>query len=348
MPTILFAGGGSIGHIAPSVAVADAMQEKHKDVEMHFICSERHEDIDFLRRNDRAFTTIPAPKLGIGLPWKLVRATRQARTVLEHIEPTVVFCKGGYVSIPVALAAKKLGIPIVLHESDSVPGRANKLVAKVASHICCGLPNVKFKGHAPVSVTGNPVRKELMEGVRDQGLEISGLSEHKPILLVIGGSQGALSINRIIAEELHCLLHHVHIIHLTGEGKETVAAAETGYYALPFANEELPHLYACADLALSRGGFNALCELAANRIPTIVCPLEGVGHNHQVHNATVAQETGGCIMLPQSHLQEVVVNLVATIADDLDRRAEMSAAIASLNPPDAACQIANILASFVA
>jgi len=341
-PTVLFAGGGSIGHIAPSLAVAHSLRELRPDTQMHFVVSTRPEDVPFVEKAGFPVTAINAPRLSWRFPLAFLRAAREARRLLEERKPAVVFSKGGYVSVPVCFAAQRMGIPIVLHESDVISGWANWMVSRWATAICTGFAG-SMKGSKTI-YTGTPVREDMTAGSRQRGLAITGLSRTRPVLLVVGASQGSLALNQAVARHLPELLDYCEIIHLTGRGKETVVGDVPGYWQCPFADEQYPHLFAAADLALSRAGATTLMELATIGLPTILVPLEGVAHNHQRRNAEIAVESGGCILLEQRRLSSSLVETVRHLMDAPDSRRVMGSAIRALAKPDAARQIAAVIA----
>jgi len=338
---VLFIGGGSLGHIAPSLAIAQALKEIRSDADIHFVVGDRPNEADFVAQNGFAATPFCAPRLGWNFLWNFRQAVRRAHVLLEELQPRVIFDKGGFVGVPLCFAARKRGIPIVLHESDAVSGWANWLVGKWAQAVCLG-----FKGSLTGSktiFTGNPIRSLVTTGSRQKGIALTGLSRMRPVLIVLGGSQGALALNKAIAANLTQLLEFCDVIHLTGEGKSTVAQNPPGYWQCPFAGEELPHLYAAADLALSRAGANTITELAAIGLPAILVPLEGVAHDHQRRNTEVAVESGGCVLLEQGRLSASLVSTVRHLIEAADSRRIMGNAIHSLHQPDAARQIAAVI-----
>jgi len=345
MPTVLFVGGGSLGHIAPSVAVARALGECSPDIHPLFVVSTRPEDRTFVEQAGYRVIAFDAPRLSWRFPWKFLRALRAARRLLLQERPALIFSKGGFVSVPICLAAKRLHIPIILHESDAVSGWANWLISRWALKICLG-----FEGSMrsiKAVTTGTPVRADIVQGSRQRGLSIAGLSRMRPILIVLGGSQGALAINRAVATHLSDLLECCEIIHLTGKGKGTVIGSIPGYWQCEFAAEEYPHLLAAADLALSRSG-STLGELAAIGLPAILVPLDGAAHDHQRRNAEVAVRTGGCILLDQRHLSSALVSSVRHLIEAPESRRVMGNAIRALHRPDAARQIAGVIAQTLA
>ncbi len=339
---ILFAGGGSIGHIAPSVAVWRAVQELSPDAECHFVCSDRAEEAEFLKKEKLPFTQVAFRRIRITRPHDPAVSFLKARTIIRHWKPDAVFSTGGALAVPVALAARMAGIPIVLHDSDAVSGRANKLMTRWAAAVTHGFPTDSEIRNPKSAFTGNPIRLAVTQGSKADGLRISGLTGKKPILLVTGGSQGSVAINDAVTHHLKELLAVVEIIHLTGKGKKG-AGKHPGYFPMEFAQSELPHLYAAADMAISRGGAGNIGELAACGIPSFVVPLRGVGHDHQYKNTLAAERSGGCVLLHQEALGHELVPAVAALAGDAARRKKMQAAIGKLYVPDAAKRIATII-----
>ncbi len=341
---ILLSGGGSIGHVAPCVAVAHALREQEPGMELHFLCSDRPEEQEFLRKEGLPFTPISLPRRSWKFPFIFFRALREAGRALDAFRPDAIFSKGGAVSVPVALAARRRRIPIVLHESDAVMGRANRLIAKWAKTVCTGMPLSYRLSPATYNIvhTGNPIRPALTQGSRLQGLAITGLPGKKPVLLVIGGSQGAQALNEVVTAHLDALLQQCDIIHITGPGKAG-ASPRPGYWSCPFAQEYMPHLFATANLALSRSGASVITELAANGIPTILVPLRGVAQDHQETNARAAEKSGGCIVMEQKNLPAALVPTLTRYLKDKTALATMGEKMRTLYRPEAAKEIANIL-----
>lgn len=323
---VLLVGGTSAGHLAPMVAVAEALRTVVPGIALSFVCSDRPSDAAFLRGEGVTFTTLPS---------SLLPAFAKALRLLKTEKPDVVFGKGSIVSVPLCFAAWIKRIPIVLHESDAVMGRANRLLSRVAAVVLLGTD------------IGNPVRSRITAGNKEQGLRIAGLSGTRPILFVWGGSQGAQAINESVTRNLDSLLSLADIIHLTGEGKKT-AAPRPGYYATEFGSDVLPHFLACSDLALSRAGAGSIAELAACGVPAILVPLRGLAADHQVKNAERAAETGAAIALPQERLAPDLVVTVRSLLSDSGRMQTMKQQTRYAARPEAARLIAESVVQSVA
>lgn len=354
----LFVSGGSAGHLAPLVAVARAMKRVDANTEIAFVCSDRLEDAAYLSKEKITPALILSrPARNLLLPLTLMRDYKEASAFIHEWKPDVVFTKGAAISVPVCYAAHRKNIPIVIHESDAVMGNANRLIARWAKKVCLGMEaeSREQKAERDFStlsaqrfiVTGNPVRPEILEGSRTEGLRITGLSGSKPILLVWGGSQGAETLNAAVRAHIDELLETCDVIHLTGKGKKG-AEPRAGYCTMEFAHTELPHLFAITTLAVSRAGAGTISELSANAIPTVLVPIRGLAHDHQFRNATTAQENGGCILLLQENLDAKLVSTVHVLASDTALRTEISQKMTSLHRPEAALHIAEIIAGCVA
>lgn len=328
MLRILFAGGGSVGHIAPMVAVWRAIQNLSPCATAFFACSNAPDDARFLQKEGLEFAVAGSRCVTL---LNILPAFFHSWRLLGKCRPHAIFTKGGGVTIPIALAGWMKGIPIVVHESDAVPGRATTLITRFATASIDGF------------MEGNPLRPGIADGLREEGLRIAGLTGERPVLLVTGGSQGAQVFNDAIIDHADALLRSVDIIHITGEGKRGVEGVKTGYWKSPFVHDDLAHLYAAADIALSRAGSGNIGELAANGIPSILVPLEGLAQNHQVRNAAAAALSGGCIVLRQAFLDDELVAMVRHLADHPEIRAVMKPKMRSLHKPDADVAVAHIL-----
>jgi len=346
MKKVLFVGGTSIGHIAPSVAVMQQLKKLVPNVECHFICLPSEMEMEYLKKYNCNFSTLKVPRFSLSFPWKLFQATAKAAAILTELKPDAVFCKGGRLGLPVGYVAKKKGIPIVLHESDAVSGNANKIVMRWADKVCTGFP--LKEGDAKFIHTGNPIREEVTEGKSDEGFRITGFSGDRPILMVIGGSQGSQSLNEAVSENIDELLIVCDVIHLTGLSKHGAEIDDARYFRREFVYGELPHLYAISDLALSRAGANVMAELSANDVEMIIVPLRGVGHDHQQKNAVISSKKGECTLLSQSDLNNT---LVAVVKECLQKNnSDQSESQVHEHSPSsgASLQIAKILSEFLA
>ncbi len=359
---LLFLSGGSAGHLAPLVAVLRALQTMEPSAEVLFVCSDRKEDAEFLTKEKVQFEQVALPRLSWRLPVRFLKNFLKSRRILRRFQPDIVFSKGGAVSVPCALAAKMQKIPIVLHESDAVMGKANRIVARWAEMVCLGMGSEEMSDeksvmsdrshHSPLTThhfvyTGNPIRPELTQGNREEGLRITGLTGERPIFLVLGGSQGAEALNEVIRKNIDALLTVCDIVHITGKGKKS-AGSHVGYWSTEFATDALAHIYATASFALTRAGASSLTELAANAIPMIVVPIEGLAHNHQVHNAAALETSRGGKVIAQGRLSQDLLPLVTSWANNSQLRQEFTVQSQILSGHEASRRIAEILVQRIA
>jgi UDP-N-acetylglucosamine--N-acetylmuramyl-(pentapeptide) pyrophosphoryl-undecaprenol N-acetylglucosamine transferase len=316
------------------------LQKLEPSAQAQFVVSTRPEDSEYLKQEGITPLVLEAPRRGLSLPLTLLATYRDSARFLNQFKPDAVFSKGGSLSVPLCFAAKMKGIPVVLHESDAVMGKANKMIAKHAETVCLGLPISQSANQSFHSIiTGNPIRSSITEGERAEGLRITGFTGKRPTLLVFGGSQGAQIFNEWVIAHLQELLTFADVMHLTGAGKKGAAPCE-GYFVKEFAGEELPHLYAVADLAVSRAGSGNIAELAACGIPSILIPIKGLAQDHQVLNAQLAQQEGGCLVVEQTAMEGKLLNEVRVTLADEHTRKELSQKIRNLYRPQAAKSIA--------
>lgn len=213
--------------------------------------------------------------------FNVIKGTYQSRKILKNFAPDVVFSKGGYVSIPTCLAAYSLKIPIVVHESDYSVGLANKIIFRLAKKVLLSFDETKKSLSADILkksiVTGTPIRSEIFNGDADRGYKFCGLNHHRPVILVIGGSQGAEQINILVRNSLNDLLKRFQIVHIVGKGNLDIGIHKNGYVQFEFIRDQLKDVYAIAQLVVTRGGANSLFELAALEKRALVIPLGHAG-----------------------------------------------------------------------
>ncbi len=304
---LVLTGGGTAGHVMPHVALLPYFREKGWD--LLYIGSHAMER-DLMATHEVEFVSISSGKLRRYFSWQNMRDVfrvfvgfLQALWILLRRRPRAIFSKGGYVSVPVCFAGWLLRIPVVTHESDFSPGLATQLIARVAHRVFYSFPESKrFFAAGKGLYTGNPVRKEIGEGNLERGLQVCGFSQTGlPILLVMGGSLGALALNHFVYHNLDVLLQRFRVIHITGQQKNRTLMRD-GYCAFSYVHQELPDLYAITQLALSRAGANSLFELEALGIPMILVPLESGSRGDQVENAKLMMQAGKAQMIRQAAL----------------------------------------------
>nr|MDD6335501.1 undecaprenyldiphospho-muramoylpentapeptide beta-N-acetylglucosaminyltransferase [bacterium] len=329
---ILLTGGGTAGHVTPNLALVPLLREKGYDI--HYAGTADGLERQLLARYpDIPYHIVQAGKLrryldikNLSDPFRTLAGIRQAKRICREIKPDVVFSKGGFVSLPVVMGAHGAGVPCILHESDYTPGLANKLAGPYAKVICTTFPETAQSLGKKAVYTGTPVRPELFSGDALRGRRLVGFSGAKPVLLIIGGSQGAAAINQAVRDGLPRLKERFDIIHLCGKGKlDETLLGTAGYVQMEYASEELPDLFAAADIVLSRAGSNTLCELIALEKPHVLVPLPlSASRGDQILNANSTRAQGFSAVLPQENLTpQTLYDTLCTVY--LSRRGYISA-----------------------
>lgn len=327
MKKIVLTGGGTAGHVTPNIALLPALKEAGFDAE--YIGSYTGIEKDLITKEGIPYHGISSGKLRRYFDWKnfsdpfrVIRGYGQARSLLKKIKPSIVFSKGGFVSVPVVLAAKSLHIPAILHESDMTPGLANKIAMKGAVKICCNFPEtIKYLPEGKGVLTGSPIRQQLLHGDRQKALDFTGLSGDRHILLIIGGSLGSVFINNAVRGALDDLLQKFEIIHLCGKGNlDPSLDGKEGYVQYEYISKELPDLFAAADLVISRAGANAICELLALHKPNILIPLSrNASRGDQILNAESFKKQGFSYVIEEEDVNEQTLSeAIHYVADHKD------------------------------
>ena len=243
----------------------------------------------------------------------------EARVLIKDLKPDVIFSKGGFVAVPVVFAAKHYHIPVIIHESDMTPGLANKLCIPSAKKVCCNFPEtLKYLPADKAVLTGSPIREDLLTGDRLAGLQYTHLSASKPVLLVIGGSLGSVKVNTAIRKILPRLLESFQVIHVCGKGNlDDTLIGTPGYVQYEYVDKPLKHLFAAADLVVSRAGANSICELLALRKPNILIPLSAAAsRGDQILNARSFAEQGFSAVLEEEQMTDrVLLDLIHSTYD---------------------------------
>ncbi|MDR3442611.1 MAG: undecaprenyldiphospho-muramoylpentapeptide beta-N-acetylglucosaminyltransferase [Legionella sp.] len=311
MPSIVFTGGGTAGHVVPNMALISNL--KQKGWEIAYVGSADGIESTMIKPLGIPFHAVSSGKLRRYLsvknlldPFKIIVGIVQSSWLLHKLKPDVVFSKGGFVAFPVVVGAWINRIPVVAHESDMSPGLANRLCFPFVNKICLTFEAGKkhFKKQEKVEVTGTPIREQLLAGNRAKGLALCGFTADKPCLLVIGGSLGAGSINRSVREALPELTQTYQIIHICGKGKVDKLLDEwEGYKQFEYVNEELADLFAATSVVVSRAGANSLYELLALGKPHILIPLSAeVSRGDQIQNAKYFQGLGISIVIDDNSI----------------------------------------------
>jgi len=322
---ILLTGGGTGGHFYPLIAIAEKiieLSDKQKiiDTKLYYM-SDAPYDKRMLFENDITFVQIPAGKMRTYFSIKNFFDIFKTATgaffgfiTMFFIYPDVVISKGGYAAFPAVLAAKLLRIPVIVHESDSFPGRLNIWAAKFAQHVAISWPEaIEYLPKEKTILTGQPIRKEILHGDTNGAYEFFNLDPNLPIILVLGGSQGAEIINNIIVDTIPELLSRYQIIHQTGPNniKDVLSRSKllmeknpniVRYVPLPYLNNLSTRMAAgCANLVISRAG-SAIFEIASWGIPSIIIPITNSNGDHQRKNAFNYARSGACEVIEEANL----------------------------------------------
>lgn len=328
---ILFTGGGTGGHIFPILAIVRQLKklslpkEQAKPVSLFYMGPSDRLAASLLKKEGVRVKTVLSGKVRryltplaflenlFDLFIKLPLGIFQAFFLLFFLAPDVIFSKGGYGSLPVVFAGWLLRIPIFLHESDAVPGLANRLAAPLSTDIFISFPRSEKSPPQKGLVVGNPIRESILMGSAEEGKKIFQLSGEKPVILITGGSQGATRINDLVLNILPEWLKHFELIHITGPDHIEDIKKESGvllskklkryYHPVAFLEEErLAHAYQACHLIVARAGAGSIFEIAALGKPNILLPLPEAAQDHQRKNAYMMAEAGGAIVIEQANL----------------------------------------------
>lgn len=329
MKKIIMTGGGTAGHVTPNIALLPALREAGYDIS--YIGSYNGMEKGLIEAQDVPYYGIASGKLRRYFSWKnfsdpfrVLKGYGQAVSYMKKIKPDVVFSKGGFVSVPVVLAAKQCKIPAIIHESDITPGLANKIAMKFAKKICCNFPEtLNYLPKDKAVLTGSPIRRELFEGDPNKALSLCNFPDHnKPVLLIIGGSLGSRKINEAVRNVLPELLEDFYIIHLCGKGNlDEHLKGMIGYAQFEYANKELTDMFALSDIAISRAGANSICELLALHKPNILIPLSAAAsRGDQILNANSFKKQGFSFVLEEEDVtDESLLNAVKEVYKEKDK-----------------------------
>ena len=343
-------------------ALAVSAELKRRGAEVRFVGSSRPADRRLVEAAGFPFTGIAAGKFRryfslrtILEPFKALRGYRQSLGLIRRFRPDVLFATGGFVALPVMRAAKRRGVPIVLHEQNVVPGLANRIGGKWTAAVAVSFPPGRMDWHpsGTVTYTGNPLRPEIIKGKPDRARKRFTLSRDLPLVLVLGGSQGARTVNEAVSAALVELLPEAQVVHQVGER----SAAEMERYAAPappayrdryhpraYLGDELSDCYAAADVVVSRAGAGGLAEIAAVGTPAVLVPLASAAGGHQQANAQVFADAGAAAVLPEAGLDGAeLARAVKRLLHDPTRRIRMGRAARKLARLDATARVTDLV-----
>ncbi|MBQ4231706.1 MAG: undecaprenyldiphospho-muramoylpentapeptide beta-N-acetylglucosaminyltransferase [Lachnospiraceae bacterium] len=312
MKRIVLTGGGTAGHVTPNMALIPKLKEEGYDI--HYIGSYEGIEQKLIEEIGIPYHGISSGKLrryfdvkNFTDPFRVIKGCHEANMLLKALKPDVVFSKGGFVSVPVVLAAKKRHIPCIIHESDMTPGLANKIAIPSATKVCCNFPEtIKHLPDGKAVLTGSPIREELFMGNKEEALKSLGFDANKPTLMVIGGSLGSVAINNAVRNNVDELLKTFQIIHCCGKNHldESLNGKE-GYKQFEYVKKELASYLDLADVVISRAGANAICELLALRKPNLLIPLSAqASRGDQILNAASFEKSGYSVVIQEENLTD--------------------------------------------
>lgn len=312
MKRIILTGGGTAGHVTPNIALLPRLKELGYDIQ--YIGSYTGIEKELIEPFGIPYHGISSGKLrryfsvqNFTDPFRVLKGFREAHKLIRQLKPDVIFSKGGFVSVPVVLAGKRCKVPVIIHESDMTPGLANKIAIPSAAKVCCNFPEtLKSLPEGKAVLTGSPIRQELLSGNKIAAMDMCHFTSDKPVILVIGGSLGAVAVNNAVREALPELLKDFQIIHLCGKGKmdESLKDVE-GYCQFEYIKNELRNLFALADIVISRAGANAICELLALHKPNLLIPLSAnASRGDQILNARSFERQGFSMVLEEEEITE--------------------------------------------
>lgn len=312
---IVLTGGGTAGHVTPNIALMPGLKERGYDIS--YIGTYAGIEKKLITDCGIPYYGISSGKLrryfdikNFSDPVRVLKGYRQARSLMRKLKPDVVFSKGGFVSVPVVLAAHHCNIPVIIHESDLTPGLANKICIPVAKKVCCNFPEtLKYLPEGKAVLTGSPIRAELTGGNCENARALCRFHDDRKVVLVIGGSTGSKYINTTVRNMLPELLKYYQIIHLCGKGNlDPSLEGRDGYAQFEYAGKELADFFALCDLVVSRAGANAICEFLALRIPNILIPLSAsASRGDQILNAHSFENQGFSYVIEEENLTGLIL-----------------------------------------
>lgn len=333
---IIMTGGGTAGHVTPNLALVPKL--KQKGFEIKYIGSKDGIEKEIINDAKIPYFEISSGKLrryfdmkNFTDPFKVMKGVIEANKILKREKPNVIFSKGGFVAVPVVIAASMRRIPVVSHESDLTPGLANKLSSPFCDKLCVTFrESLKYVKDDKGVLTGTPIREEILRGNSLKGKELCGFKDNKEILLVIGGSLGAKSINDAVRKNLKELLKSFNIIHICGKGNLDEGLLNiNGYKQFDYVKEELPNLLKASDLIISRAGANVIFELLALKKPTLLIPLsKKISRGDQILNANSFEKEGFSLVLDEDEMMEDNKKLISKL-DEL--REKKSVLVQNMN-----------------
>lgn len=354
---VIISGGGTGGHIFPAIAIAHALKSAMPGIELLFVGAEGRMEMEKVPAAGYRIVGLPIAGIkrelsvdNLSFPLKLVRSLRKAARIVSEFRPDIAIGVGGYASGPLLFAASRQNIPILIQEQNSFPGITNRILARWASKICVAYERMdRYFPSSRIILTGNPVREDLlnMDGKRAEACAFFGLDPQKPVLLVVGGSQGARSINRAILSGLSSIVSAgVQLVWQTGRGfidearKASEALDSDAVKVFDFIGR-MDLGYAISDLVVARAGASTVSELCIVGKPAILVPLPTAAEDHQTKNCMALVERDAALLVPDKDAHTMLVGKALTLLKDEAGRKRLSENISPLARPEAARQIAS-------
>ncbi len=353
MKTIVLTGGGTAGHVTPNIALIPALEKS--GFKICYIGSIDGMEKELIRPLKVPYYGIPCGKLrryidmkNITDMFKVIVGIKEAFVLLKKIKPDVVFSKGGFVAVPVVIAAKLLRIPVIIHESDITAGLANRIAMPFASVVCASFPETfEALPKQKAVLTGTPIRRELFHGSEENARLLTGFNKHMPVILFMGGSQGSTVINTALREALPHLLTKYQIIHICGKHNVDDSLNHTkGYKQFEYVSDELPDLFSIATLFVSRAGANSIYEFLALKKPNLLIPLsKNASRGDQILNAASFENQGFSKVLFEEELNQQT--LTAHIDDLYEHKEQYIEQMRASNLSDGILEVMKVIRDVV-
>lgn len=352
---LIIGGGGTGGHVFPAISIANALKSIDPDIDILFVGAKGKLEMEKIP--EAGYSVIGLPVTGfprkisiksLTFFYSLLISMIKARKIIKSFRPDVVIGVGGYASGPIVKAASRSGIPVVLQEQNSYAGITNRLLASRAQKVFVAYEGMgKYFPSEKIIFAGNPVRKDIINSSqkREKGLKHFGLKEKYPVVLVLGGSLGAGSINNAVKKNIGMICVDIQLIWQSGkiyfpECSEALKGSERKNVVLLEFIKEMDLAYACADIIISRAGAGTISELALTGKPVILIPSPNVAEDHQSRNAMALVEKNAAIMIKDSEAENKLADTINDLVQDEERRKILSRNIEKLAIPDAAERIA--------
>jgi UDP-N-acetylglucosamine--N-acetylmuramyl-(pentapeptide) pyrophosphoryl-undecaprenol N-acetylglucosamine transferase len=359
----IISGGGSGGHIFPAIAIANALKKEYPNCEILFIGAQDKMEMEKVPAAGYAIQGLwisgfqrSLSLQNLSFPFKLLSSLRKAKSIIKEFKPNLVIGVGGFASGPTLYQAAKLGIPTLIQEQNSYPGITNVILSKKVDKICVAYDNLeKYFPEEKIYFTGNPIRKEVVEiaNKKERAMAFFGLDASKQVVLVVGGSLGARTINEAVEMHLKEFTDHkIQLIWQTGKNyfpqaeKATQAMKSSGITATAFITE-MDLAYAAADIVVSRAGAIAISELCVVKKPTILIPSPFVAEDHQTKNAKALHTYNAAILVKDSEQKQTLMPEIIRLANDKDERQKLIDNIASLGVKDATTAILSVAKTLI-